>query len=59
VGSIMTLTQIYEYIQIASMIIATASTIAAITPSPKDDTIIAKLKSVIDIIALNVGHAKK
>jgi hypothetical protein len=55
----MSLSDIYEYVQIASMIIATASAIAAITPSVKDDTLIAKIKTVIDIIALNVGHAKK
>ena len=40
-------------------IIACASAIAAITPTPKDDTIIKKIASMVDVLALNIGHAKE
>lgn len=39
-------------------VIAAASAVAALTPTPKDDAIIAKLYKVIDVLALNVGKAK-
>lgn len=39
-------------------VIAAASAIAALTPSPKDDSFIAKAKGVINFLALNFGHAK-
>ena len=38
--------------------IALASAIAAVTPTPKSGTFLAKLYSVIDLLALNVGKAK-
>lgn len=51
--------QIYEYIEIASMIVAIASTIAALTPTPEDDKIVGKLYKIVDILAINIGKAKK
>jgi hypothetical protein len=39
-------------------VISLASAIAAITPTPKEGTFLAKLYKVIDFLALNVGHAK-
>ena len=42
----------------ASTIVAAASTVAALTPTPKDDAILAKAYKVIDWLALNVGKAK-
>lgn len=38
--------------------IALASAIAAVTPTPKAGTALAKLYSIIDFLALNVGKAK-
>ena len=38
--------------------VALASAIAALTPTPKDDTIVGKIYKVIDLLALNVGKAK-
>ena len=38
--------------------ISLASAIAAITPTPKEGTIVAKLYKVIDFLALNFGQAK-
>lgn len=38
--------------------IAAAAAIAALTPSPKDDSIVAKLRKLIDFLGLNWGFAK-
>ena len=51
--------QIYEWVQIASMVCAVASAIAAITPTPKDDVIIGKIYKLVDVLALNIGKAKQ
>ena len=40
-------------------LIATASAVAALTPTPKDDGIVKKLYKLIDLLALNVGKAKE
>ena len=39
-------------------VVAAASAICALTPNKKDDTIVAKIRSGLDILALNVGKAK-
>lgn len=44
---------------IAPMVISICSIIAAVTPTPQDDAWMAKLYRLIDIMAINVGHAKK
>ena len=41
-----------------SAVVAAASAVAAITPTPKDDSIVAKAYKVLDWVALNVGKAK-
>lgn len=41
-----------------SAIVAAASAVAALTPTPKDDSIVAKAYKVLDWVALNVGKAK-
>ena len=41
-----------------SAVVAAASAVAAITPTPKDDSIVAKAYKVLDWLALNVGKAK-
>ena len=45
-------------ISIITGAIALASAIAALTPTPKDDTIVGKIYNVFDLFALNVGKAK-
>jgi hypothetical protein len=40
-------------------IVAAASAIAAITPTPTDDGWAAKLYKIVDWLALNIGNAKK
>jgi hypothetical protein len=44
---------------ILSGIIATASAVAALTPTPKDDGWVKKLYKLLDLLALNVGKAKE
>lgn len=43
----------------ATAVVAAASAICAMTPTPKDDSIVAKVYKVIEWLALNVGKAKK
>lgn len=42
----------------ATAIISAASIIAAVTPTPKDDNIIAKIYRLLDLAAINIGKAK-
>jgi len=44
---------------VVTAVIAAASAIAALTPTPKDDGLIKKIYKVIDFLALNVFNAKK
>lgn len=39
-------------------IIAIASVVAAVTPTPQGDKLLAKLYKAIDFLALNIGKAK-
>ena len=39
-------------------LIATASAVAALTPTPKDDGIVKKLYKLVDLLAINFGKAK-
>jgi len=39
-------------------VVAAASAIAALTPTPKDDGLVAKAYKVVDWLALNIGKAK-
>ena len=41
-----------------SGIISGASALAALTPTQKDDAVLAKVKRGLDVLALNVGYAK-
>lgn len=43
---------------VVTTIIAAASAIAALTPTPKDDTLIGKAYKIIDWLALNIINAK-
>jgi hypothetical protein len=47
-----------QIITALTSIVTGASVIAALTPTPKDDTVVGKLYKVIDWLALNVGKAK-
>lgn len=43
---------------IVSGVIAVAAMVATLTPTPKDDTAVSQLKKLLDILAMNIGHAK-
>ena len=43
---------------VAAAAIALASSIAAITPTPRKGLVLAKFYGLIDLLALNVGKAK-
>ena len=40
-------------------VIAAASAVSAVTPTPKDDGIVKKIYKIIDILAINFGYAKQ
>tara|TARA_R100000951_G_C2601303_1_gene168260 strand:- start:404 stop:580 length:177 start_codon:yes stop_codon:yes gene_type:complete len=44
---------------VVTAVIAAASAIAALTPTPKDDTFVGKAYKVINWLALNIFNAKK
>lgn len=39
-------------------LVTVAAAIAAMTPSPKDDSIVAKLRGLLDVIAFNFWNAR-
>ena len=43
---------------IITSLITLASLIAALTPTPKDDEALMKIRKIIETIALNFGNAK-
>jgi hypothetical protein len=47
-----------QILTILTGIVAVASAIAALTPTPKDDGWVKKAYKVVDLLALNVGKAK-
>lgn len=55
----MTLDDLMGYINIATAVVAVASTIASMTDTPKDDEIIGKIYKVLNIFALNFNKFKQ
>jgi hypothetical protein len=47
------------WLEAALAIVGAASAVAAATPSRKDDELMGKVTRVIDMLALNVGYAKR
>tara|TARA_B100000745_G_C19838194_1_gene277738 strand:+ start:259 stop:438 length:180 start_codon:yes stop_codon:yes gene_type:complete len=52
------LASIPDWIEALSLIVAAASLIAATTPTPKDNSIVASIYKVVDFLAINFGKAK-
>lgn len=51
--------EVFEKVVVyAPVAIAVAGAITAATPTPKDDKILSAVRKVLDILALNVRHAK-
>ena len=42
----------------ATAVVAAASAVCALTPTPKDDGVVRKLYVIVEWLALNVGKAK-
>lgn len=47
-----------NYLQIVSYVIAAAAIIAAMTPNEVDNVWVARIRKVIDVLAVNIGNAK-
>ena len=47
-----------QIISALTSIVTGASALAALTPTPKDDSIVGKLYKMVDFLALNIGKAK-
>ena len=45
-------------IAVATSLVAFASVIAALTPTPRDDSFVGRLYRVLDLLAFNFGRAK-
>ncbi|CAO3447816.1 Phage protein [Azospirillum argentinense] len=43
---------------IASSVVGTAAVIAAVTPTPKDDEWVARVRKLLDLLAFNIGSAR-
>ena len=50
--------QVLDIVNVMTAIVAAASAITAMTPTPKDDDMVAKYYKVIEMLAINVGKAK-
>lgn len=48
-----------DLLAIASGVVSVASLVAALTPTPADDSVIARLRKLVDVLALNIGNAAK
>ncbi|MDB4396095.1 hypothetical protein N9Z65_00600 [bacterium] len=55
---LITFIQDQPWFGILAAAVALASSIAAVTPTPKKGTALAKVYGVIDLLALNIGKAK-
>lgn len=56
------MTQFFEsspaWVNAALAVVAAASAVAALTPGAEDDRFVAKLRRIVDVLALNIGHAR-
>lgn len=46
------------FVATATSVIGIAATIAALTPTPKDDSAVAFLRKIIDFVGMNILNAK-
>ena len=56
--TLLQLVQGQPWYNILTAAVTLASAIAAITPTPKVGTVLAKVYGIIDLLALNIGKAK-
>jgi hypothetical protein len=55
---IQTLVEGQVWFQWACAVIAAASAFAAVSPTPKEGSILAKVYKIVDFLAINIGKAK-
>lgn len=48
-----------QWIEALLAVVGAASAVAAVTPTKKDDSLVGTVSRVVDLLALNVGHAKR
>lgn len=48
-----------EWIEAALAIVGAASAVAAATPTKRDDGVVGTIASVVNLLALNIGHARR
>lgn len=53
------MSELNKYIEVILALHAAASAICALTPTKKDDKVLAKMYKVIEFLALNIGKAKQ
>tara|TARA_R110002020_G_scaffold10180_4_gene39325 strand:+ start:2101 stop:2265 length:165 start_codon:yes stop_codon:yes gene_type:complete len=51
--------QLLDLLNFATAVVAGCSAIAAMTPTPTDDSMAAKAYKIIELLAINVGKAKE
>ena len=51
--------QLIEIVNILTALIASCSAIAAVTPTPKGGSMLAKAYKIVDLLAINIGKAKE
>ena len=49
---------VVQIIQTAAEVVGVCAAIAAVTPTPKDDAIFKPLVKLVNVLGLNVRHAK-
>ena len=54
----LTLATLYTIYDVLTSVVGTAAVIAALTPTPKDDLILGKVRKALDLVGANVMHAK-
>lgn len=57
------LTSFFDHVPVwlaaATSLVTAASAVSAITPTPKDDNWFANVLRVLNLLALNIGHAQR
>ncbi len=53
------MTNLNDLLIAVSSIVTGASAICALTPNGKKENVFSKMKKVLDVLALNVGNAKR
>jgi len=43
----------------ATSVVTAASAVSAVTPTPKDDKFLSTVLGVLNVLALNIGHAQR